>query len=313
MRKYILLICASIIILTACTNKQETKQTDDLIEPADFPAAFLQGEYEAIYAQTSDFFQENVSAKQLRKLGKDFNKDVSTYTLQSELPIGEDIRQYAWIDQTETKGMIVAFDAENTIQGLQIMPIPTYPETDEIYTETTFAYPFEGEWFVFWGGTNPLINYHYEHEGQRYAYDFIQFGGKKSFTGDPTKNESYHAFGQAYLAPADGTVVAIQNKIRDNEPVGEMNPEQALGNYVIIDHGNNEYSYLAHFKQGSIQVTAGDVVKQGEELGLVGNSGNSSEPHIHFHVADSADINTSKSIRIQFETKEAIQGETIKQ
>src|SRR5699024_9153078 len=139
--------------------------------------------------------------------------------------------------------------------------------------------------FVFWGGANSLMNYHYEYENQRYAYDFVMMDDNSTYEGDATLNESYHAFGQDYIAPADGIVVKVENGIKDNEPVGEMNEENPLGNYVILDHGNDEYSYLAHFKYESIEINEGDEVKQGDVLGQVGNSGNSSEPHIHFHVA----------------------------
>lgn len=315
MKKSTILLIGAIscvFIFAGCGKKKETDTPNEKVAPADFAEAFLQGKYAAIYAQMSDAFKKEVSVKQLRKLGEEFNQDVTAYELQSELPYGEDATQYVWVDESETKGMVAVFDEENIIQGIQIMPIPSYPETDEVYTETIFDYPFEGEWFVFWGGTNPLVNYHYEYENQRYAYDFIIFDGKASFTGDPTINESYPAFGKSYLAPADGTIVAIENDIADNDPVGEMNADQPLGNYVIIDHGNNEFSYLAHFQKGSIEVEEGDQVKQGDLLGLVGNSGNSSEPHIHFHVADSADPTTSKSIRIQFEADDAKQGDTIK-
>lgn len=68
-----------------------------------------------------------------------------------------------------------------------------------------------------------------------------------------------------------------------------MNESQPAGNYVILEHSNKEYSLLAHFKQHSIMVNEGDIVKQGQNIGLCGNSGNSSEPHIHFQVMDSPD------------------------
>lgn len=88
-------------------------------------------------------------------------------------------------------------------------------------------------------------------------------------------------------------------EIKDiGEEVDEMNAEQPFGNYIIIDHGNDKYSYLTHFKYQSIIVHEGDDIKQGDVLGLVGHSGNSSEPHIHFHVANSPDPYDSYSIRI---------------
>jgi len=82
---------------------------------------------------------------------------------------------------------------------------------------------------------------------------------------------------------------------------------------VIIEHENNEYSVLAHFKKESIIVSEGDEVEAGQLLGSAGNSGNSSEPHIHFHVADRAEWDEAASIRIKFEDgKEPIRGEIAK-
>ena len=208
--------------------------------------------------------------------------------------------------------MVAVFDENYIIQGLQIMPLTMYPETDNVYTETVMHFPFKDTWYVFWGGTNSLVNYHYEYENQRYAYDFVIMNEETTYEGDPSLNESYYAFGKEYMAPGDGIVVKMDNNVKDNQPVGKMNEEQPLGNYVILDHGNTEFSYLAHFKYQSIIVTEGDKVHQGDVLGLVGNSGNSSEPHIHFHVSDSPNPTTSKSINIKFDCEDPfIQGDFV--
>jgi murein DD-endopeptidase MepM/ murein hydrolase activator NlpD len=81
-----------------------------------------------------------------------------------------------------------------------------------------------------------------------------------------------------------------------------MNPNQPEGNNVIIEHGNSEYSMLAHLNQGTISVKVGDFVKKGQVIGRCGNSGNSTEPHLNFQVMDTPDYLSGKSIRIQFET-----------
>ena len=306
-----------LIMLVACSdtnNKVEEEEQEEVekLDPESFAEAFRKGDYEQVYGQLSESFQKEVSVKELKSLGDDFHKDISTYVLQSKMPYGDDAVQYVWTDDSGTKGLIAVFDEEKIVQGLQIMPLEIYPDTDEVYTKTKFNMPFEHNWFVFWGGINPLVNYHYEYENQRYAYDFVKMEEQSTYEGDPMMNENYYAFGEKYIAPADGTVVKVENDIKDNEPVGKMNDKEPLGNYVIIDHGNDEFSYLAHFKYDSIEVKEGDEVKQGDLLGLVGNSGNSSEPHIHFHVADSSDPNTSKSIRISFEQdKEIKQGDFV--
>lgn len=283
------------------------------ILPEQFSSAFLAGQYEAIYKQTSKDFQKEVPYKQFKTLAEDVAKEVKQFILQSRLPLTGAVR-YVWVDDRNSMGLTVTFDETNTILGMRLILITAYPDTDQKLSKTEFILPFKGEWFAFWGGTNVLVNYHYEYESQRYAYDFIMMKEDKSFGGDEAVNESYYAFGAEVVAPASGRVVSVVNDIKDNEPVGAMNASQPAGNYVVIDHGNQEYSILAHLKYGSIQVKAGDQVEQGDLLGLCGNSGNSSEPHLHFQVSDSPDLFQSKSIRVRFKGyPDVIQGQYVKQ
>lgn len=81
---------------------------------------------------------------------------------------------------------------------------------------------------------------------------------------------------------------------------GSMNPYSALGNAVFIKHRDNEVSIIAHLKQGSICVKAGDKIAQGQLIGLCGNSGNSSEPHIHYHLQNTAIIQDGTGIKCVF-------------
>src|SRR5262249_6635739 len=106
--------------------------------------------------------------------------------------------------------------------------------------------------------------------------------------------------GREVLAPADGVVTDVIDGVRDNVP-RSMNPLSVLGNAVFIQHGKHEVSVLAHFKQGSIKVKAGDAVKRGQMLGLCGNSGNSSEPHIHYHLQNTVVIQDAIGIKCFFD------------
>lgn len=206
---------------------------------------------------------------------------------------------YVWTDATGLRGIQTGL-ADNQIATLQLYPLHKW-ESDQHPTKKSYKPPFTGEWFVFWGGNNEFVNYHYESLGQRYAYDLVIQRDGYSYKGDPAKNESYYAFGQPVVAPRDGTVVRVKNHIADNHPVGVMNEKEMAGNYVVIDHGNGEYSMLAHLKKGSVAVKKGDIVKQGQQLGECGNSGNSSEPHIHFQISDTAQFEEGMSIRIRFD------------
>jgi murein DD-endopeptidase MepM/ murein hydrolase activator NlpD len=102
------------------------------------------------------------------------------------------------------------------------------------------------------------------------------------------------------LAPADGTVVEVIEGVHDNAP-GSMNPYSAVGNCVVIQHSEEEVSVLAHFKKGTIVVKTGDKVSRGQLLGLCGNSGNSSEPHVHFHLQNSPVLQDGLGIKCVFQ------------
>jgi hypothetical protein len=126
---------------------------------------------------------------------------------------------------------------------------------------------------------------------QRFAIDWVQLGSDgKTFTGDPLKNASYHAYGQNALAVADGVVVEVKDGIAENVPQAEpavpITLETIAGNHVLVDLGGGAVALWAHLQPGSLKVKLGDHVKRGQVLGLVGNSGNSSEPHLHFHVTN---------------------------
>ncbi|WP_245604720.1 M23 family metallopeptidase [Paucisalibacillus globulus] len=288
------------------------KDAVDYISPDNFGAFFLEGNPEKIYKQCNKDFKKLVTIGQFKELVQSYNQNVESYQLIDTTLLGSST-QYLWLDNHSDKAISVAFDSMNTIQHLLLKPYITFPESDNHYSKNTYIMPIKNEWFVFWGGTNEFINYHYIFESQRYAYDLVVMKDKQTYKNNTMRNKNYFAFEQEVVAPADGKVLKVINTIIDNTP-GEMNESQPAGNYVILEHPNKEYSLLAHFKQQSIAVKEGDVVKQGQIIGLCGNSGNSSEPHIHFQVMDSPDYMTCRSIRIRFnDGLEPIQGDTVTQ
>jgi hypothetical protein len=127
---------------------------------------------------------------------------------------------------------------------------------------------------------------------QRYALDIARLNaqGDSIFVGDPALNESYLIYGAPVTAAGPGRVIATRNDIPDNTPVGALPQpvtlDNAAGNYVVQSLRGGRYAVYAHFQPGTLRVAPGDRVQAGQALGLVGNSGNSDEPHLHFHVAD---------------------------
>lgn len=127
---------------------------------------------------------------------------------------------------------------------------------------------------------------------QRFAIDYLKLNDTaSSFSGDRANNASYLAEGAEAIAVADGTVTSTKDGIPENVPgidsrAVPITLETIGGNFVVIDIGQGRYAFYAHFKPGSLRVKPGDQVRRGQVLGLVGNSGNSTEPHLHFHISD---------------------------
>jgi murein DD-endopeptidase len=127
---------------------------------------------------------------------------------------------------------------------------------------------------------------------QRFAIDYVMIdSGSSTFRGDRLVNANYYAQGAEAIAVADGIVVATKDSIPENVPgitsrAVPITLETVGGNHVILDIGGGSYAFYAHLQPGSLRVKLGDRVRRGAVLGLVGNSGNSTEPHLHFHIAD---------------------------
>jgi murein DD-endopeptidase MepM/ murein hydrolase activator NlpD len=195
----------------------------------------------------------------------------------------------------------VSVDNTQAITGLYAKPYEPMDSLPVIKRNSTpMSLPFKGEWTVFWGGDTKEQNYHVVAKFQKNAFDIIQTNQSgKSYKTDGKKNEDYYAFGQDILSPCDAEVVFAVDGIKDNMP-GAMNTFYITGNAVLLKTSNKEYILLAHFKQSSVKVKQGDKVKQGQLLGSCGNSGNSSEPHLHFHLQNVEDFAAATGVKCYF-------------
>lgn len=162
-------------------------------------------------------------------------------------------------------------------------PSPAATTKLDYVPHASLRLPFAGTWSVAWGGRRVEDNAHVVSRSQRFAYDFLVTEGDETHRGEGTRNEDYYCYGRPILSPAAGIVVVAVDGLPDNVP-GKADAEHLAGNHVMIDHGHDEYSLLAHLKPTSVAVKVGDAVKVGQALGACGNSGNSSEPHLHFHL-----------------------------
>jgi murein DD-endopeptidase MepM/ murein hydrolase activator NlpD len=212
------------------------------------------------------------------------------------------VADHRWADLVLS--VSVRFDAAGAVTALLLGPRdPLPPDPRPGYkTKAVLRLPFRGTWWVFWGGRTERENYHVRALDQRGACDFVVWHGGATYAGEGIRNEDYGAWNQAVLAPADGVVVAAVNDVPDNRPRLETtNVNAPAGNHVVLDLGNDEYAVLSHLRQGSVRVRPGQAVKAGEMLAQCGNSGTTSEPHIHLHIQDRKELfGRALSLPMQF-------------
>jgi hypothetical protein len=164
--------------------------------------------------------------------------------------------------------------------------------------------PFEGVWYV--SAEHGFLDPHKRFLAESFAYDFLQIGPNgKSFQRDGRSNVDYFAYGKRVLAAKDGTVVTVRGDMAENIPAESTNTATPGGNMVIIDHGNNHFGYYAHLKPFTVTVKPGARVRAGDVVGEVGNSGDSWEPHLHFHVMNNADPAQADGVPVIFSSWKA--------
>lgn len=281
-----------------------------LVRGRELTASFYAGESEKLWAAFSADLRQAIGAS--ADLAAFRESVADQFGAESDL-LGESVEAASgrpdWTTYTrralfERATLLVqwTFDAKGRVEGFFVKPADQEAPSDYLAYETkaSLRLPFDGEWFVFWGGRTLKQNQHAVTPDQRFAYDFLIAKHGSSHAGAGRKNEDYLCFGQPVLAPADGVVVEAVDGVDDNVP-GVMNAKAPLGNHVVLDHGGGEFSFLAHFKKGSLVVKAGDGVKAGALLGRAGNSGRSSEPHVHYHLQTTATFARGQGLPAQFQ------------
>lgn len=218
-----------------------------------------------------------------------------------DLAPGESVIAYMWIDLAKELALPVQLRHKFTVkQGHE----KTTSDVDASATVVLnklpeIASPLRGtNWLAANGPSNAsphrravLMIDGTAHIGQRYAIDWVKVGEDlKTFHGDPKDNRSYLCFGVDALAVSDGVVVEVKDGIPENvpneSPIVPITLETVAGNHINLDLGGGVYAMYAHLQPGSLRVKLGEKVKRGQVLALVGNTGNSTEPHLHFQLMD---------------------------
>lgn len=155
--------------------------------------------------------------------------------------------------------------------------------------------PFLGTWSVSQGYEGDIT-----HKGEwSKAIDFVIVDEeRRTFMEPASRPEHFYCFNKPVLACADGVVEEVVNHVEDNE-IGEVNMVQNWGNSIVIKHATGLYSKVSHLRKNSAKVKSGDFVKQGDVIGLCGNSGRSPEPHLHFQLQTTAYVG-SKTFEYPF-------------
>ncbi|GAA3794190.1 M23 family metallopeptidase [Streptomyces coacervatus] len=190
-----------------------------------------------------------------------------------------------------------------------------HPVTGSEAAAVEVAVPVTGRWKALNSPASKVPSHGTRAYGQKYAIDIVAEpadGTRPGFGWWPLARrcEAFPAFGAEVLAVADATVVVAEDRQRDHlsrtswlallyfflvESVVRSlgGARRVIGNHVILDLGDGTYALYAHLKRGSLAVRPGDQVHTGQLLGRCGNSGNSTEPHVHFQLMDAADPNTA--------------------
>ena len=161
---------------------------------------------------------------------------------------------------------------------------PGLPDTPPV----ELAWPLrEGRFVVVQGGNSLLLNHHFEVPAQRYALDVTRVeAGSRARGLSPAPLTDYRIYGTPVYAPCGGEVVLASRDARD-QAIGSTDTRRPAGNFVALRCARAVVT-LAHLR-GPVLVKQGDVVRVGQALGAVGNSGNTTEPHLHIHAVDPAE------------------------
>lgn len=185
--------------------------------------------------------------------------------------------------------------------GIQLNKVYlTAKEYPSVESSVIIDLPFEGQWIASGAGASGLTNHHDRINSQKYAVDIVKFGENgRLFENEGIENEDSYTFGAEIVAPVNGKVVHVVDSLPDQKITDR---DKLAGNHIIIQFQDTLFVALAHLKQNSIAVKPGAVVKVGDFLALVGNSGNTDFPHLHVHVQNSKtyDIETTISYPFRF-------------
>ena len=306
MKNFIVTIIFTIIMKFAFG--QSEKITNKTVADS-FEMNYNTNNFDAIFSSFSTEMQNALPLDKTKDFLTDLKSQAGKITKRQFVKYEQSYASYKTNFERALFAVNISVDKNSKINGLSVNPFKESNLPKLVRNKSKLILPFKDEWTIIWGGDTKELNYHVESEAQKNAFDFVIKNDKgNSYKTDGKTNEDYYAFGKELIAPCDGEVVLVVEGVKDNIP-GISNPVYVPGNTVIIKTENNEYLFFAHFKQHSIAVKQGQKIKQGQLLGLCGNTGNSSEPHLHFHIQNVEDMNSATGVKCYFD-KIQVNGDT---
>jgi murein DD-endopeptidase MepM/ murein hydrolase activator NlpD len=215
---------------------------------------------------------------------------------------------------------LVRVRVQGALNGRSTEITGTIPIKSE-FAKNSYIFPLRGVSYV-----GAAASFHTPHRWaipEEFGLDIAKIGENGlTHRGDGRRFDEYYAYGADVLAVADGRVVAVVDD-QPEDPAAMQRPDESqkdyfarlqkdqaariakgtaslTGNYVLIDHGQNEFSFSAHLQPGSVRVHKADAVKAGDVIGKLGSSGNSTEPHLHFQLTDKGDSLLAAGIPVNF-------------
>ncbi|MDF7801837.1 peptidoglycan DD-metalloendopeptidase family protein [Pontiellaceae bacterium B1224] len=260
------------------------------------------------FNQLANRVADMINRSRYKAVREDFSKEaLARVSEEQTIAILESLRKrfgkvervgVPWVQSENTAVLPVTFERavaglklilseDNKITGLWVLPFKTaFPDIGK--NATPMRLPVKNKWRVMWGGDQRNQSKYFGSQVSHHALELvISDRFNITYRNEGKQNEDYFAFGQPVVAPAAGTVVAIIDGVEDNHP-HSPNPIDRLGNAIMIEHSPNEYSVVGHLMENSISVRVGERVVAGLPIAKCGNSGDSSQPSVYYHLQDSA-------------------------
>ncbi|MEM0911483.1 MAG: M23 family metallopeptidase [Pseudomonadota bacterium] len=308
------------MLLTGCNDSEGFREVDTIIDSNRITTRFFDGDTGFVWDRMSDDLREKFGSRSsfnafqrdiVNRFGSNLDVQRTKFFKHDQFNFYDLLSESDNLSNGKKLGIFLSFtnrdgDKLRNFEFREVLPAVD-TNNQNYQARAAFDLPFEAEWLTLWGGDTGFENANSARQSTRFGHNFVRMNNGIYFLGNGLNNDDHYCFTLPIRATASGTVVAVENTVPDNS-IGEANTnlDQYYGNYVVVDHGNNEFSITAHMVQNSIVVRMGDTVERGDFIGSCGNSGAVEFPQVHIHLQDSPGTRVSDAtihgLPMQFES-----------